>query len=161
MPQPLEAYYDRYSPMVHRRCLALLKDGEEAMDATQDVFVEALRRRETLSLTAASSWLYCVATHVCLNRLRHRRRHPESPEEALIARAAALDDPEAQSTASLLLQRFFGREPPSAGVLVVLHFVDGLTLEETAAELGLSVSGVRKRLRQLKNKLQLFEENHA
>jgi RNA polymerase sigma-70 factor (ECF subfamily) len=34
--------------------------------------------------------------------------------------------------------------------MAVLHLVDGLTLEEVAAEMGLSVSGVRKRLRTLK-----------
>jgi DNA-directed RNA polymerase specialized sigma24 family protein len=35
----------------------------------------------------------------------------------------------------------------------VLHHVDGLTLEEVAAEVGMSVSGVRKRLRTIKDKL--------
>jgi RNA polymerase sigma-70 factor (ECF subfamily) len=37
--------------------------------------------------------------------------------------------------------------------MAVLHFVDGLTLEEVAAETGLSVSGVRKRLRGLRHAL--------
>ena len=35
----------------------------------------------------------------------------------------------------------------------VLHFVDGLTLEEVARHTKLSVSGVRKRLRKLRQKL--------
>ena len=34
--------------------------------------------------------------------------------------------------------------------MAVLHYVDGLTLEQVAAETGLSVSGVRKRLRKLR-----------
>jgi RNA polymerase sigma-70 factor (ECF subfamily) len=33
-----------------------------------------------------------------------------------------------------------------------MHYIDGMTLEQTAAESGLSVSGVRKRLRKLKEK---------
>ena len=37
--------------------------------------------------------------------------------------------------------------------MAVLHYVDGLTLEEVAIETGLSVSGVRKRLRRLKTDL--------
>jgi RNA polymerase sigma-70 factor (ECF subfamily) len=36
--------------------------------------------------------------------------------------------------------------------MAVLHYVDRLTLEETAVEVGLSVSGVRKRLRRLREK---------
>jgi RNA polymerase sigma-70 factor (ECF subfamily) len=37
-------------------------------------------------------------------------------------------------------------------VIAVLHLVDGLSLEETARETGMSVSGVRKRLRQLRER---------
>ena len=38
-----------------------------------------------------------------------------------------------------------------------MHLFDGLTLEETAREAGLSVSGVRKRLRGLKGRLAELE----
>ena len=38
--------------------------------------------------------------------------------------------------------------------MAVLHYVDGMTLEETAEAVGLSVSGVRKRLRSLKSKVK-------
>jgi RNA polymerase sigma-70 factor (ECF subfamily) len=41
--------------------------------------------------------------------------------------------------------------------MAVLHFVDGMTLEETADAVGLSVSGVRKRLRGLQAKIRDLE----
>ena len=44
----------------------------------------------------------------------------------------------------------FAREQASTREMAVLHLVDGLTLDEVAKEVGLSVSGVRKRLRVLK-----------
>jgi len=37
--------------------------------------------------------------------------------------------------------------------MAVLHYVDGMTLEEVARETGYSVSGVRKRLRALRTTL--------
>jgi RNA polymerase sigma-70 factor (ECF subfamily) len=40
----------------------------------------------------------------------------------------------------------------------VLHYVDGLTLEQVAREVGLSVSGVRKRLRGLRRTLAAMEK---
>ncbi len=40
----------------------------------------------------------------------------------------------------------------------MLHYVDGLTLEQVAAEVGLSVSGVRKRLRGLRQTLLSWEK---
>jgi RNA polymerase sigma-70 factor (ECF subfamily) len=41
--------------------------------------------------------------------------------------------------------------------MAVLHYIDGLTLEETAQETGMSVSGVRKRLRRLKQNMQFAD----
>ena len=38
-----------------------------------------------------------------------------------------------------------------------MHLCDGLTLEETAREAGLSVSGVRKRLQRLRERLAVLE----
>ena len=41
--------------------------------------------------------------------------------------------------------------------MAVMHLLDGLTLEEVAAETGLSVSGVRKRLRTLRSNVRELE----
>jgi RNA polymerase sigma-70 factor, ECF subfamily len=38
--------------------------------------------------------------------------------------------------------------------MAVLHYVDGLSLEQVADEVGLSVSGVRKRLRKLRETMR-------
>ncbi len=42
--------------------------------------------------------------------------------------------------------------------MAVLHYVDGMTLEEVASHVGMSVSGVRKRLRLLKQRSRAWEE---
>ena len=72
-----------------------------------------------------------------------------------------LDDPEARVGAASTLARLFGPEPESSRTMAVLHLVDGLTLEETAAAVGLSVSGVRKRLRTLRARLEEQEAQEA
>jgi RNA polymerase sigma-70 factor (ECF subfamily) len=41
--------------------------------------------------------------------------------------------------------------------MAVLHFLDGMTLEEVAGECGMSVSGVRRRLRALRDSLRTLE----
>jgi RNA polymerase sigma-70 factor (ECF subfamily) len=146
----IEAWYARYAPMVHRRCKALLRDDEEAAEAMQDVFVELLRRKEALDVNASSSFLYTSATNVCLNRMRTKRRKPAEADDDLISRIAMAPEAEDRGIAAALLDRIFSREQPSTRLMAVLHLVDGWTLEEVAEELGLSVSGVRKRLRNLK-----------
>lgn len=153
----VEALYTRFSPMVLRRCRKLLVDEEEALEAMQDVFVQVVRRQDQLELTSPSSFLYTTATRVCLNRLRTARRRPADPSSDLLERIAAAPAQELWS-ARVVLDRIFARERPSTATIAVLHLLDGMTLAEVAKEVGMSVSGVRKRLRTLKAHVRELEE---
>lgn len=153
----VEDYYRRYGPMVLRRCRSLLHDEQLAVDAMQDVFVNLITHRERLVEGGASSLLWTIATRVCLNRMRSRRRRPEDPQSDLLWQIAAADDPEARGAARRLLDRLFAAEPSSTGTIAVMHLLDGMTLEEVAEVVGMSVSGVRKRLRTLRAGVSALE----
>jgi len=141
-----------------RRCRTLLRDESKAVDAMHDVFVELLRRENRLDARAPAGLLLTTATHVCLNRLRSERRRPEDPDHDLLARIASLgSSAENLSLARRALDRIFGGEPASTRLIAVLLYVDRLTLDEVAAEVGMSVSGVRKRLRTLKQRLPITQ----
>ena len=146
----VDGYYRRYGPMVLRRCRKLLKDEQKALDAMHDVFVQLLRHQDRIEVQHASSLLFRIATNVCLNRIRGERRHPEDRDDELLSRIAIVDDHQERSLARRLLERIFHGEVESTRTIAVLHWVDGMTLEEVANEVGLSVSGVRKRLRTLR-----------
>jgi len=149
----VEQLYEKYGPMVLRRCRHLLGDEEEAMDVTQDVFVKLLQGGHGAKVDHPSSFLYVTATNLCLNRLRARKRHPESSDESLLQHIAVMGGTEDRVSAQSLLERLFQMHHPSSRTIAVLHFVDGMTLEETAREVGMSVSGVRKRLAALRGNL--------
>ena len=144
----------RYGPMVLRRCRQLLRNEDEALDACQDVFVRLIERRRHLDAQYPSSLLYRMATNVCLNRIRDHGRRPEEPDDERLQAIACLEEPGGGSYAHLLLEWLFARHPESSRTIAVLHHVDGLTLEQVAAECGLSVSGVRKRLKRLRQDLE-------
>ena len=149
----VQGLFERYGPMVLRRCRQLLRDEDEARDLAQDVFVQVLRRRQSLSELYPSSLLFRIATNLCLNRLRDRKREPCAEGEELLAGIAYHDDREA----ALTLSRLFGRHHESTRTMAVLHYVDGMTLEQVARECRMSVSGVRKRLRALRVSLREME----
>jgi len=151
MAVDVESLYRTHGPMVLRRCRKLLRDDGKALDAMHDVFVEITRRASSLSDEAPAALLLRTATNVCLNRLRTDRRHPEDrDDEMLMHIAGAGGDAESLTAARGLLQRIFGGEQESTLAMAVMHYVDRMTLDEVAAEVGMSVSGVRKRLRTLK-----------
>lgn len=151
--EDVERLYERYGPMVIRRCRSLLGDEEDAVDAAQEVFVRILERADTLDLRAPSSLLYRTATNLCLNRIRAASRRPEVPNSELIMQIAQLPDDAERVEARSLLRRIFRRQKESTRMIAVLYWVEGMTYEEVAEEVGMSVSGIRKRLRKLRQQL--------
>jgi RNA polymerase sigma-70 factor (ECF subfamily) len=154
-----EEFYRKYGPMVLRRCRQLLRNEEEALDAMQDVFVKVLRKESVLEDRAPSSLLYTIATNTCLNIMRSSRRRPVVPDDVAELQIAGSDDPELKAVTSHMLETIFTGEQASTRTMAVLHYVDRLTLEETAEQVGLSVSGVRKRLRKLAKKGAMLKES--
>src|SRR4029077_19634617 len=67
--------YESNSAVVYRVCQRLLKNSEDAADATQEVFLRAVvgltpeTQRER-----ARAWLITVARHHCLDVLRRKKR---------------------------------------------------------------------------------------
>jgi len=147
--------------MVLRRCRSLLRDPEAALDAMQDTFVRLLEHEARLDERAPASLLLRIATHVCLNRLRSAKRQATDPVDAQVLEIARATAPEGSWLARLELGRAFRDELASTQVIAVLHHVDGLTHEEVAREVGLSVSGVRKRLRVLRARMEKLEAADA
>jgi RNA polymerase sigma-70 factor, ECF subfamily len=148
--------------MVLRRCRHLLRDDAQAQDAMQDVFVALLRHQERLQDEAPSALLLRVATNICLNRLRTKRRRPEDANDDLLMQIAGSGggDGDGRTLARDLLARLFRADDPLAAstqTIAVMHLHDGMTLEEVAREVGLSVSGVRKRLRNARARLSQLE----
>jgi RNA polymerase sigma-70 factor (ECF subfamily) len=135
-----------------------LLNEEKALDAMQDTFVQILRHEKRLNDSAPSSLLYRIATNTCLNILRREQRRPQTGSDEILLNIASSEDPEATVLNRQLLDHIFMNEKPSTRVMAVMHYVDRMTLEEVAGEVGLSVSGVRKRLRNLKARVKLSEE---
>jgi RNA polymerase sigma-70 factor (ECF subfamily) len=135
----------------------LLGDDQAARDAMHDVFVQVLSRQEQLNDQAPSSLLFRIATNVCLNRIRSRKRRPEDADTDVLVQIAAHTDPAARSAARAALDKLFRNEPDDTALIAVLHLHDKMTLQEVADEVGMSVSGVRKRLEKLRTKLHNLE----
>lgn len=161
MALDVEHLYRTHGPMVLRRCRRLLRDEGQALDAMQDVFVQVLRHQRSLDDAAPSSLLFRLATNVCLNRLRTQKRKPEDRDDELVLTIAQELDEAARAQAASTLRRLFSVEPESTATIAVMHLLDGMTHDEVAREVGLSVSGVRKRLRTLSAKLSTLDEGAA
>lgn len=148
--------YRKYGPMVMRRCQYILKDEEKAFDCMQDVFVKIIEHREKLNGVCASLF-YTTATRVCLNKIRADKvRFTPQIDELLQEIADNSPCHEEIVDASLLIDFIFDETKSTTKDMAILHYVDGLTLEETAKMMKMSVSGVRKRLSGLRSYAKQF-----
>ncbi len=149
--------YEAYAPMVYRRCMFLLKDDAESKDMVQNVFMRVFEHMDSLDLSQPSSLLWNTATRLCLNRIRDKKRRGLDCDssELLLTIACAEEDDGLEARG--ILAKIFSKEQESTRTIATLHYVDGMTLEETAETVGLSVSGVRKRLRTLQAKIKNLE----
>ena len=154
----IEDCYKKYAPMVFRRCLFLLKNEDEALDASHDVFVNLLRSRQRLHGRFLSSLMYTIATNICLNKLRRRKFIADNCDDNQIESSGS-DDPEFDRVEdSMIMDAIFQDESESTRSICFMYHRDGMTLREIGDVIGMSISGVRKRLAafnaRAKNKLE-------
>jgi len=135
----LAAIYDRYADRLHDFCWGLLRDRDEAADATQDAFLVAAERLGQLrDPERLRPWLYAVARSQALRRIRARSR--EAPEEEMTNLPDSATGPEQAAERSDLRQLVWDA---AAGLsnrdraLLDLHLRHGLQGTELAQAMGI------------------------
>lgn len=147
----VEALYRRYGAMVLRRCRQLLRNEDLAADAMQETFVKVLRHQKRLHARYPSSLLYRIATNVCLNVMRTQRRRPTVSADEMRDGMACPERLEDRILDAWVLEKVFEGAREGTRRAAEMHYLEGHTLAETAEQVELSISGVRKRLRSLRD----------
>ena len=153
-----EAYHDR----IYRYVLGIVRNPAEAEDLTQDTFLRAYRYGDSLrDPEAVRGWLYRIATHVCLDRLRHRKPplSLDSGEEEhrlkpLVSEAPSPLDISERKETSACVQRCLDFLPDKYRVVILLHEAHSLTAPEIADLLGVTLATVKIRLHRARRGLQ-------
>jgi RNA polymerase sigma factor (sigma-70 family) len=159
-PNALASLFDRYGDRIYNHCFRATGDWAEAEDATSTVFLEVWRHRHRVQAHEGSAlpWLYGVATNVCRNLTRSRRRR--------LRALAALPAPATEPDHAERVTDRLGSTERMRGVLAaidglpahereVLGLVawSGLTYEQAAAALDVPVGTVRSRLSRARARL--------
>jgi RNA polymerase sigma factor (sigma-70 family) len=145
---------ERHGPMVLRTCLQALGDLHEAEDALQATFLVLARRARSFRVRGSlAPWLHEVARRTA-SRLRtsaaRRRRH--ECKAAALAGSAVCD--RLHDDLGRALHDELGRLPPRYRVPLVLCYLEGLTAEQAARELGWPAGTVRSRLARGRERLR-------
>ncbi|MCB9558672.1 MAG: sigma-70 family RNA polymerase sigma factor [Deltaproteobacteria bacterium] len=146
-----------HGALVLRRCQSLLKDDVAADDAAQEAFIRVIENIDRFRGEASPmTWIYRIATNVCLDELRRRARRATvelTPElqDALTGSQASAEN---MVLSQEQLSRLFARTDPTSLQILVHTYLDEMTQEETADVMGLSRKTVWSKLQRLKQHIQ-------
>lgn len=162
-----EELVKRHERFMFRIAHNLLHNREDVQDTVQEAFFKAFQKLEQFQARSQfSTWLARITVNRALTKLRREPVYRNSIEDDFDDEAGVLPveiadwapNPEMLYSASELrriLEENLQRLRPSLRGVFLLHDVEGLSLEETAQCLALSVAAVKSR--SLRARLQLRE----
>jgi RNA polymerase sigma-70 factor (ECF subfamily) len=146
----------KYQSMVFSTAMRLLANQAEAEDVAQEVFLKAYERfGELRDSPTAGGWLKTVATNLSLNHLTRYRsrwrffselsvgREDGDSVEVEFAAPESLDEELTRADRHELVEQALQKLPPAQRVPLVLYHMEGLSYEEIAAKLNVSLGKVK------------------
>jgi RNA polymerase sigma-70 factor, ECF subfamily len=158
--------FETHRDRIYRYVLHLVHDRAEAEDLTQETFLRAHRFHESIrEAGAVRSWLYQIATHVCLDRLRQRKPQISLDGEEGVQHAgsiasvnpSALEAAERKET-SQCVQRCLQFLPDHYRAVILMHEVYSLTAAEMASLMAVNLTTVKMRLHRARRMLEMVME---
>lgn len=138
-PRALGELFRQHGPAVCRRAQRILGNNADAQEATQEVFLRALRSAESFEgRSQITTWLYQITTYHCLNQLRDRRRRQQLMDEQLVATEPGRSTSAASPAELILLRQLLAEADEQQARAAVYVYLDELTHEEAAELLEVS-----------------------
>ncbi|MBX3010312.1 MAG: sigma-70 family RNA polymerase sigma factor [Caldilineaceae bacterium] len=143
---------EAYQRPVYNLTYRMLGSPEEAEDAAQETFLRAYSRLEQYDVNHKfSTWLFSIANHHCIDRLRKRRTTLVSIEENPVLEnlehgAAQPEEDVLSQELAAELQSLLGQLDLDYRTPLILRYWEDCSYEEIADTMGLTVSAVKSRL---------------
>ena len=126
---------------------SLLRSNEDCADAVQEALTHAWQKRHTLrSMDKFKPWLMRILVNECNDMLRKRKRRSFFTLDEAVDAVAAPEQP-------LELMEAIGQLRPEWRMMIVLHYLEGCSVQEISAMTGLPQGTVKSRLKSARQRL--------
>ena len=141
----------------------LLNTEDEAKDVTQDIWINVVRKLRAVRDPAAfPAWLFKVARTHAVSHFRKTRLLESLPEDGFSGEVSTWDANDVSSTLNAEeLHWGLSQLSPSHSECLILHFLEGFSLEEVADIVGVAPGTVKSRLHYAKKALREVLEKEA
>lgn len=166
----LSLLYEQFRRPIHSYIYRLLGNTDDADDVTQEVFVRACLAWDGLyERSNLSAWLYRIATNLCVDLMRRRRRiswRPLAPRSD-----GSLEGAQGEDSSALLsdnggipeiaerdhIRLALAAMPEEYAVALVLNAAQGIPYQEVAVIIGISPNAAATRISRAK---RMFAEQY-
>jgi len=163
----LSALYRRYVQPIYRFVHAQVRDRDEAEDLTADTFARMIHGLDGFRGEASfKNWLYQIARNAVRNHRRAAGYRYAAPLSAHLASPEGEPDPDAPDAGG---EAEWGKAldmlqplPPRYRQVLELRVLAGMSIEDTAARMGVTVANAKVlQHRALKKAALILEERHV
>jgi RNA polymerase sigma-70 factor (ECF subfamily) len=154
-----------YQRPVFNLTYRMLGNSEEAEDAAQETFLRAYARLGQYDPQMKfSTWVFSIANHHCIDRLRKRRATHISIDDNPVLENLQEDTPQPEHQAlereqSIELQGLINLLEPEYRTPLVLRYWEEMSYEEIAEAMGVTVAAVKSRLFRARQQLMALYES--
>lgn len=165
-----DIHVERHRRELHVHCYRMLASFDEAEEAVQETLVRAWSNADQLASNAnVRAWLYRIATNVCLDAIRARRRRPVRAEsyaevpwlepypDVLLDELDPAANPETaaveRESISLAFLTALQALPPRQRAVLIARDVHGLSAKEVAEMLGTTLPAANSALQRARETL--------
>lgn len=161
----IERFIHQYQLGVFHLAVSILRDEQDANDATQDVFIAALRAMERYKdYSTIKAWIYTITLNACRSRLR-KRKNIESLNQTMaglsqMERQHTPEDSLIKSQKDQALWHALEKLGEKHRLPVLLYYYHDLPVSEIAEILGTNEGTIHSRLFTARTRLRAEMEEH-
>lgn len=157
-----------YQDRIYNLCLYMLGNRHDAEDAAQDTFLKAYQSLNVFKPEASLyTWLYRIAVNTCIDYKRRPFfesifRRSDTGEEIVIEHPSASPSPDKDYESNQIrsaLPKALKKLSPKLRAVIVLNEVEGLSYEEIADTLDVSIGTVKSRISRARDELKTLLKN--
>ena len=163
--QCFDILYKRYSTKIYSKCIAMLKNEEQASDATQEIFMKIfLNLSKFGEKSKFSTWVYSITYNFCIDYIRKKKKQRslfsdemENPPDI----EDEVEDKQIMEIEIKLLKRVLEELPAGDQAVLLMKYRDGMQIKEIAEILGKTESAIKMKLKRAKAKAQQLRNSFA
>ena len=163
--EALREIVERYEDRIFALVFGIVRDAHEVEDVAQEVFLKVYTRIQAFDERSQFyTWLYRVAVNAAKDHVKKRVRRPAVALDEADALPGGGEGPEsgaARSETSRLVREAVDALPVRYREVIALRELEGLSYDEIASVLGISIGTVESRLHRARARLKQRLEKHV